>query len=152
VIKGSVLLFYWRIFPTRNFKVAVYVVGTFIICWFLSTILVSIFGCIPVKAAWDLTVLNKRCVNSDQFFIGNAVLNILGDLILLCMPMPIVWTLQLAQPKKMALTAVFLLGSFALASSIVRTIYLVKAANAGPDILCELQPSKGTPGIGRLPS
>lgn len=125
-------------------------VGTFIICWFLSTILVSTFGCVPVKAAWDLTVLDKRCVNSDRFFIDNAVLNILGDLILLCVPMPIVWTLQLAQPKKIALTAVYLLGSFALVTSIVRTIYLVKAVKAGPDILCELRLSKGIPGIGRL--
>lgn len=112
----------------------------------------SIFGCIPVKAAWNLTVLDKRCVNSDRFFIGNAVLNILGDLILLCMPMPIVWTLQLAQPKKVALTAVFLLGSFALASSIVRTVYLVRAAKAGPDILCELRPSEAIAAIGGLSS
>lgn len=53
------------------------------------------------------------------------------------MPLPMVWTLQLARPKKIALTAVFLLGSFALASSIVRTLYLVAALKGGPDILCE---------------
>ena len=113
--------------------------GTFIVCWFLATLLVSIFGCTPVMAAWDPTEAGARCINADGFFIGNAVLNIFGDLTLLCMPMPMVWTLHLAQSKKIALTAVFLLGSFALASSIVRTIYLINAAKAGPDILCELQ-------------
>ena len=131
-------MFYWRIFTTRKFKIAVYVVATFIICWFLAILLVAIFGCIPVSASWNPTTPSARCINADRFFIGNAVLNISGDLILLCMPMPMIWTLQLAQSRKIALTAVFLLGSFALATSIIRTVYLVHAALAGKDLLCKL--------------
>ena len=122
---------------TRKFQIVVYIMGTFVVCWFLATLLVSIFGCTPVKAAWYPTTAGARCINADAFFIGNAALNIFGDLALLCMPMPMVWTLHLARSKKIALTTVFLLGSLALASSIIRTIYLVTAAKAGPDILCE---------------
>ena len=107
-------------------------------CWFLTTLLVSIFGCTPVKAAWNPTLAGARCINADKFFLGNGVLNLLGDVIIRCMPMPMVWTLQLARSKKIALTAVFLLGSCAMASSIVRIVYLVAASKAGSDILCEL--------------
>ena len=131
-------MFYWRIFRTRRFKIAVYTVGAFIVCWFLTTLLVSIFGCTPVKAAWNPKLPGARCINADKFFLGNGVLNLLGDVIILCMPMPMVWTLQLAWPRKVALTAVFLFGSCAMASSIVRIVYLVAASKAGSDILCEL--------------
>lgn len=137
MIKGSILLFYRRIFPTRNFKTAVHIVGTFLVCWFLSVLVVCIFGCIPISASWDRTILGARCINQNRFFLANSILNISGDLIILCMPMPIIWTLQLARSKKIALTAVFLLGSFALAGSIVRAVYLMRALHGGPDILCK---------------
>ena len=100
VIKCSLLLFYWRIFRTRKFQIGVYTVGAFLVCWFLTSILVSIFGCTPVKAAWDPTIAGARCINADNFFLGNGVLNLVGDLTILCMPMPMVWTLQLARPKE----------------------------------------------------
>lgn len=121
------------------FFIAVYTVGAFLVCWFLTSILVSIFGCTPVKAAWNPTTAGARCINADNFFLGNGVLNLLGDLTILCMAMPMVRTLQLARPKKPGLTAVFLLGSCAMASSIVRIVYLVAASKAGSDTLCEFQ-------------
>lgn len=135
MLPSAILL---RIFRTRRFQIAVYAVGVFIVCWFLATLLVSIFGCTPVKAAWDPTIAGARCINSSKFFLGNGVLNLSGDVIILCMPIPMGWTLQLARPKKLALTAVFLFGSCATASSIVRFIYLIAAIRAGSDILCKV--------------
>jgi hypothetical protein len=40
----------------------------------------------------------------------NGVLSFVGDLIILALPMPMVWKLQIDTRRKIALSAMFLLG------------------------------------------
>ncbi|KAF2966204.1 hypothetical protein GQX73_g7379 [Xylaria multiplex] len=53
----------------------------------------------------------SKCIDSKWVFIGNAVPNILTDLILLVLPMRDVWNTQLDRKSKIAATAIFALGS-----------------------------------------
>ena len=69
----------------------------------------AIFTCVPVRATWDPTVAG-RCINIQKFFIGIAVPNIVTDVALLTIPLPYLWNLQLAIPKKIAIVFVFMLG------------------------------------------
>jgi hypothetical protein len=56
----------------------------------------------------------------------NGVLSFVGDLIILALPIPMVWKLQINARRKLALSAMFLLGGFVCLTSIFRFIALAQ--------------------------
>ena len=69
----------------------------------------SIFQCSPVQKQWDFAVPG-HCYSLYGTFIGVTVPNVFIDLLLLILPVPMLWKLQIKTTKKLALTANFLLG------------------------------------------
>lgn len=62
--KGSILLFYLRIFPSKKVVYTVWSVFAFTIAYSLACVFVNIFSCNPVKASWDLTAAATGvCIN-----------------------------------------------------------------------------------------
>lgn len=71
----------------------------------------------PVSAFWlrfdpnggsDMTY--KCPVDVRMFFIANAIPNIITDILLLLVPVPGIWSLQLRNAQKMAVLGIFGLG------------------------------------------
>lgn len=60
--KLSILLMYYRIFPSRSFKLWAYGIGSFVIAWVITIVFVFIFICVPVQKMW-YTDLPGHCVN-----------------------------------------------------------------------------------------
>ena len=111
LIKASLLLLYYRCFGvSRPFRIALYISAGVIVCWYLAVFFASIFQCVPVAAFWDRNIKNKRCVNLSNFSTDAAVTNLLTDVMILCLPMPMVWTLHTNKTQKVTLTGIFLLG------------------------------------------
>jgi hypothetical protein len=108
--KMSILLFYTRLFPTRGFKLAAKVVACIVAAWLIATILVSIFSCNPVRAFWTHEA-GSKCINSEHFYIANAVPNIITDAFILTLPLRMVWGLHTSKWERVALTFIFMLGS-----------------------------------------
>ncbi|THD00307.1 hypothetical protein EYZ11_000200 [Aspergillus tanneri] len=90
-IKTSILAYYKRIFSVRPFRITVYIVGAMTLSWWIAV---------------------PRCVSSKKFYIGNAVPNIMTDVLILAMPIRMVWNLQASRSQKISLSFIFLLGSF----------------------------------------
>ncbi|KAI9036027.1 uncharacterized protein KD926_002506 [Aspergillus affinis] len=118
-IKTSILAYYKRIFSVRQFRVAVYVIGAVVFAWWIAVVLISIFSCKPIHGFWDKAI-NPKCVSTKRFYIGNAVPNIVTDVLILAMPIRMVWALQTTRPQKVSLSFIFLLGSFVVICSCVR--------------------------------
>lgn len=110
-VKLAVLLFYWRIFPSRTFHRVIYGIATFIICWFIACIVTYVIQCNPVYLFWEPTAAGY-CINRNQFYLASAILGLITDVVLVTMPMPIVWGLRMATKKKFALMVVFLMGGW----------------------------------------
>ncbi|KAF3765299.1 putative integral membrane protein, partial [Cryphonectria parasitica EP155] len=123
-IKLSILALYRHLFPTRFIKVSSMALGTFVIMWGISLVLVTIFSCQPIHGFWDITTPSK-CVNSKWFFIGNSIPNIIADVILLFLPMRDVWRLQLQLRSKIAVSVMFVLGSFVIIASGLRIKFML---------------------------
>ena len=85
------------------------VIGAGVIAWGIAVFLVSIFQCNPIRGAWDLTV-PATCIPLPKFCLSNAVPNIIMDVIILALPIPNVWTLQMSMRQKYVVSALFLLG------------------------------------------
>jgi hypothetical protein len=55
--------------------------------------------------------MTYKCpVNVRMFFIANAIPNIITDILLLLVPVPGIWSLQLRTAKKIAVLGIFALG------------------------------------------
>ena len=71
--------------------------------------LVEIFECSPIDSLWNPQVKGK-CINLSAELIASSVLNVVTDFLLLVLPLPILWRLQISMERKLELIGIFLLG------------------------------------------
>ena len=110
-VKMSILLMYRRIFPTNSFRKLTLYVGAACIAWFVAEVLSDIFQCHPIVAAWDPKFLfSPQCINLEAYFWGISATNMILDVIILCMPLRMVWDLELPMRQKCILSGIFLMG------------------------------------------
>lgn len=122
--KVSILLFYRRIF---GIKYSLYLCLFLTIGYWITVIVTINVGCRPLDYFWrrytDLTAVGT-CIDIPKFFFGNGIAAMLIDVIILCVPVPIVWGLQMPTSQKLAVVSILLLGSFVCIASIVRIVTL----------------------------
>lgn len=112
LIKQSILLMYLRIFPReRSVRITAYIVAGIVTAWGIALYFVFLFQCSPVQKAWTPSVTGGHCVKYNWIQIGNAVPNIITDIIILYIPIRPVLKLHISQSQKVALCFTFLLGA-----------------------------------------
>lgn len=120
-VKVGILLFYWRVFPTRSFRIGVIGVSCLSTGIFLGNFFSFALQCLPVALFWDESVEGK-CINRNAFYLASAIINVLGDVAVLFLPIPVVWGLHTSRSKKFSLSFLFLLGAFVCVASIFRIL------------------------------
>ena len=65
----------------------------------------------PLAANWDRTIPGAKCGNMRAVFISVGTINLILDVGVIILPMPVLWNLQLALRKKLGLTAIFGIGA-----------------------------------------
>ena len=150
LVKTSVVLFYRRIFCSHNkftvFNVLTKATLVIIFLWSLVFLIATVFQCdLHVDAAWlDGATYLKECPGVDTKNIAISVSDFIIDLWIITMPIPPVsssiplgllfslrsdlflisqtWGLHLDLKRKIAVSAVFLLGLVAVAASLTRMV------------------------------
>ena len=109
-IKASILVLYHRVFfVSRRFTRMLWGVGIFVIGY--SGVLggASLIQCLPLNYIWDRSV-KGYCLDIPLAATILAVFNVLTDVIILVMPMPMLWKLQMKKREKLQIMGMFLLG------------------------------------------
>ncbi|KAL2757014.1 hypothetical protein ACRALDRAFT_1069684 [Sodiomyces alcalophilus JCM 7366] len=124
-VKVSVLALYMRLGdrPLRNLSM---VMTGVIFCQAGANVFACILQCTPVSAAYDVRIPDseKRCVDINAFYLANAAVNILTDILTYTLPIPLVLRLQVPKQQKISLAIIFGLGLFACISSVIRITYI----------------------------
>jgi hypothetical protein len=110
VTKYSILLFYSRIFTERPFRIALRIAFTLVTLWLIAIEISVLAECVPVSGLWDLSQ-PARCINVQHFFVGAGIPNVLLNVIIVCLPIPMIWTLEIEKKHRWALSGVFSLGA-----------------------------------------
>lgn len=130
--KTSISLFYLTLSKNhRVFKWAT--VATLIVVNVagLALTLLNIFQCRPVGAAFDDPIRpNAKCIDIVTLYLSSAPVNIITDLALLFLPMPILTSIRLPRNEKIILIVTFSFGAFVAVVDVVRIAYLESAALA----------------------
>lgn len=107
--KFSILFQYLRIFPSRPFRISCYVAMGVVASYSTWAIVSGFVNCVPIAKFWDRSI-QGYCLSFEALWFFNASMNILTDLALLTMPMPLLSQLQLPRMQKIALVGVFAIG------------------------------------------
>ena len=107
--KVSILCLYLRIFPNKTFQKTALIVMCFVVGYAVASILATIFQCSPMSKTFRPQTPGN-CLNLTAFWYANAVANILGDCVILALPMPVLYALHLPQRQKLGLMMVFAIG------------------------------------------
>ena len=108
--KLSFLGVYFRILFKKSHRLAVWIVAAFISGNAIATFFVSILMCSPISAAWTLAP-SGRCIDIETFLIYCCVYNLVTDIILMLLPIPLIAELQVNRSQKLRLYFMFSLGA-----------------------------------------
>ncbi|EFX02932.1 pth11-like integral membrane protein [Grosmannia clavigera kw1407] len=128
--KVSVLLLYRRLFTskagtTNQFKYmflfASVLTGVYLpILWITMAC-----ACRPVSYYWtQYTGGQGSCINVELFFLVLGIVNMINDVIILIVPIPSIWVLQMNSKTKASVIGIMMLGSLVCLASIFRIYYL----------------------------
>lgn len=87
----------------------VYIVIGYVVCQSTTFFLLNIFQCTPVSFFWT-RIPPGSCIDRSWLFIS-ALANLVADLLVLGLPIPVIWSLQLTTRKKIAVCGVLFLGA-----------------------------------------
>ncbi|KAI4100346.1 MAG: hypothetical protein LQ339_005519 [Xanthoria mediterranea] len=124
--KLSILFFYNRLFPYRTFYMVSLITGIVSILWWVGLMLTAFLHCRPFSYNWDRSIPNGHCVNDNLVGYTITSINIVGDLVVLILPIPWLWGMNMAVPKRMAVVGLFVLGSFVCIAGIIRLPFLAE--------------------------
>lgn len=129
--KSSILSFYLTL-PTLGNKVFKWAtIGTLVVVNVggLGLGLFTVCQCIPVNAAWRFpTPDSATCTDIITIYLSSTPLNLITDLAVLLLPMPILTGMRLPRKQKIILIITFSFGAFVAAVDVVRIVYLQGAA------------------------
>ncbi|KAM0257185.1 hypothetical protein ACHAQJ_004547 [Trichoderma viride] len=133
--KTSILIFYLRL--TQNTQMVLRFAS-----WLILVIVniagvvltfMNIFQCTPVQAAWNANYKGPtKCIPLLTEFICAAPVNIVTDLAILALPIPVLTGMRLPSRQKTILVITFTLGIFVAVVDVVRVYYLQQAIADAP--------------------
>ena len=97
----------------------------------IALTLLNIFQCRPVNAGFESPrPSTARCTDIVTLYLSSAPVNIITDLALLFLPMPILTAMRLPRNEKIILIVTFSFGAFVAVVDVVRIAYLQSASLA----------------------
>ncbi|KAA8618426.1 hypothetical protein PtrSN002B_002980 [Pyrenophora tritici-repentis] len=126
--KCTLCVFYSRLSPSRRYQAAVWTTGLICSGAYIGIFFSVVFACKPIAASWDPLLLpTAKCTNRGAIYITTAVIGIVTDIMLILIPIPTIWGLQMPTKQKIGLTLIFGVGSITMVTSIIRLVVLLPA-------------------------
>lgn len=122
--KLSVLTLIHHVYRAKWGRMCTWVIAAAIIIYTTVFTVLTVGPCDPLTG-------NLQCLNN----VGgaHAALNILTDLIVIILPIPLIHTLQMPVRQKISVGVLMTLGSFCVVASIGRIVFVVDIQN-NPDV------------------
>ncbi|KAF5233704.1 hypothetical protein FAUST_7955 [Fusarium austroamericanum] len=127
-LKGTMLCFFARMTIGTWHKSFVQVVSILCGITYAAVVLTISIGCLPYNANWQVVPdPPARCSFKIQNFLVTTVLNVITDGLILCIPLPLLWKLQIPCHKKFIIGLLLSSGVFVMAAALVRIVLTLSA-------------------------
>ncbi|KAL8925665.1 MAG: hypothetical protein Q9208_003348 [Pyrenodesmia sp. 3 TL-2023] len=121
--KLAVLLFYQRIFQGRWIQRAIWVMVAVDFVWTVGFFFSFLLQCYPFRINWTgLAFVEDYCVDTNSLLFAHMWSDIITNIIILSLPVPAIWAMQMSVRRKISVCGIFLLGAFTVASGIAKLV------------------------------
>ncbi|KAJ4246036.1 hypothetical protein NW762_013781 [Fusarium torreyae] len=139
--KLSLVLFYRHLSPQIWWKRCAWAIAALIICYNTAILFAVIFTCHPISKHWDVRMTGGSCGHPVGIYMTTATMGIVTDLVLLIMPIPMVWGLQMPKRQKIGVIMLLFIGIGTLLTAVIRLTLFIPALYAS-DSTWDLSPSQ----------
>lgn len=110
--KLAILGLFLRIFTKYWHRVSCFALVGLVSATALVVVLVTALQCVPIATLWDPDGHpHARCIDMNAFWRWGSFPNIITDVMMLFLPMPCIWRLQLSTRDKIGVILTFATGS-----------------------------------------
>ena len=145
--KLSVLFLYQRIFTGDIFRRALYIMYSIVIMWGIAFFFCNLLQCWPISTNWALFGYDPNsCIETTTMYLAQSWSDVLTDVMILSMPAPCIWALQMSTKHKIGVIAIFLTGILTVGAGVAKLVvyYHIQYESlvvGNPDISYILTPS-----------
>jgi hypothetical protein len=108
--KISVLLLFLDIFVVSRVRQATWVVLALVVLYGLWLVTSTIVHCIPVYSWWEIFLADRKCLNFSAKWTADASINFALEVMIFCLPLPVLGSLSLPWRQKLWICFAFSLG------------------------------------------
>ncbi|KAI9722995.1 MAG: hypothetical protein M1812_001444 [Candelaria pacifica] len=133
----SILFLYLRVMPTgqRKSRMSTYAVMAVIVGAIISLELSYIFACKPFSHRWNNAGgSSATCIDVTLHGVINEIINIVTDILIIILPIPMIWSLHLSTRKKVGVILVFATGLLVVAVAAARIAIVEDLLNGDPNV------------------
>ncbi|KAL6861929.1 hypothetical protein J3F83DRAFT_746202 [Trichoderma novae-zelandiae] len=127
-IKLSVLWLYTRIFAVKPFLYWAYVMMGVVGAYGIAFLVLFMTQCHPISQQWD-PVPGGSCRNIVVQELTSVSLNMVIDIAIVILPLPALWSLQLAVRSKLVVSVMFSIGFITIAIMAWRLQFTISTVN-----------------------
>lgn len=109
--KLALLVMYTRIFIKRTDLIACWVVAALLITNFVGAMIAGFLMCVPLEYLWNRSIPGGHCININAWYRWSSLMNIITDVVMLILPLPVIWKIQTSRRVKIGITITFATGS-----------------------------------------
>lgn len=125
IVKIALLSILIRIFsPYKNKVITIYVFLGALCCYYTIAEVIKIRMCDPIPAYWLGD--ESKCLDQQAALIADSVISVVSDFIILVMPLPLTWSLQMSRNKKLRIMGILSAGGLATGFSLYRLVLVVR--------------------------
>lgn len=117
-VKVALLVFYLRLDPRRSMRLGLYTFTGILMIFNVVSLFIVAFSCNPPAMFWGDTVPGGKCMTVQSqlnFYNVNGILNIIIDLGIYTVPIPMVWAIRMPLKQKVGVVGIFALGLLSVA-------------------------------------
>ncbi|KAI8948548.1 hypothetical protein F4801DRAFT_556531 [Xylaria longipes] len=122
--KISILFLYTDLFPGKKFARICHVIIGISTAYFLSVFLETFLLCTPAAYNWDKSIPGGVCHDQNLAYLLAGTTNLVIDAIVVALPMPKLFGLQMNMAKRISIAGMFSLGGFICIVSLLRVLWL----------------------------
>ena len=111
LVKLSVLVFYLHLSAQKTFRRLTIFMMVLSLAQFIFGVSMTVFQCRPYNPMFWVYVTSKNCINYQFFWSILSAINMVSGLVLLVMPLPLLWKLQLLLRQRLVVCGMLGLGA-----------------------------------------
>ncbi|KAJ5640441.1 hypothetical protein N7528_000066 [Penicillium herquei] len=129
--KVALLSILTRIFAPYRGKVwFIYIFLGCLCTYYTVALIVKIRMCNPIPEYWLNNIEGATCLDQTAALIADSVISLVSDIIILVLPLPLTWSLQMSRNRKLRVIGILSAGGLATGFSLYRLVLVLKDGNS----------------------